>query len=137
MSIKGELSGLVQIATQRDYVRGIQGALEFVELTDTPYILGVSVRRDYMVVYTQNASRIGLLRGDLPTKVAVVYTKLSAIIEDFNLLFEVRVDASRREEFTAAHCIEFYRELQALIVGTLAEAREVIREIDAAYASSR
>jgi hypothetical protein len=135
MALKGEISAIVEIATARDYAKALEAAIRYIEEKNEPFIIGVSVRREYDVVYRQNASRIGLLKGDLPTRVAVVYTKVSAILEDFVLLYEARHDPARQQDFDVGYCLEIYRELHALIVSTLDQARDVICRIDRAYPS--
>lgn len=132
-SIKGELSAIVEIADKRAYITGIEQAIQHIERTRIPYIMSVAVKRDYTIVYTQNAAKIGVLPGELPTQVAVVYTKLSAVLEDFALLYEVGNDPGRLGRYSADDCLALYRELLPLMTDTLAQARSVVSEIDAHY----
>ena len=133
MSFKGELSAIVDIAEARQYEAGLVNAIRLVEETGLPIIVAVPVKREYTIVYTQNASKIGLLKGDLPTKIATVYTKLSAILEDFAFLNEVNNAPERRNGWGPASCLEMYRELLPLMQDTLGLARSIISDIDETY----
>jgi hypothetical protein len=52
------------------------------EKTHEPIYYTVTIRQDYVRVYEQNVSRIGLLEASLPENIAMFYTQAQAILED-------------------------------------------------------
>ncbi|MDP3106960.1 hypothetical protein [Hydrogenophaga sp.] len=132
-AIKGELTGILEIAKVRQYEKGIEAALNHVRATSQPFIFSVTVRGDYTAVYRENAGRLGLLKGELPATISVVYTKIFSILEDFHLLTEIQGKPDRHHEMDLGRCLEMYEELLELLRQTLAQGQAVIDEIGVLY----
>jgi hypothetical protein len=73
-AFSGEVAALLRIVEMRRYVEWVQQAIKYMRFTGQPYHLSIQVRQPYFNVYEQNASRIGILEGPLPSMIATFYT---------------------------------------------------------------
>lgn len=82
-AFKGELTAILHIVTVRDYAGGMRAwAAKCIE-DNQIYGYVVHVREEYRAIYKGNASNLGLLKGSLPADIAIVYTQVAAVLEEF------------------------------------------------------
>lgn len=81
-ALQGEIDAMVKIVELRDYAAGLrESAKAFREGRVEPFV--VPIGQNYFTVFEDNASMIGALKGDLPRRVAQVYTLAKGIVDDF------------------------------------------------------
>lgn len=85
-SFLGEISALKTIAEVREYKKGLKQCIEYINRTDFADLYQVKVRRDNLIVYKENAGRIGMLVEPLPEYIATFYTLTNSILEDMESL---------------------------------------------------
>lgn len=85
-SFLGEIKALRTITEARGYTDGLKQLIEHIEITNEPILYQVKVRKDYLVVYKENADRIGMLEEPLPEYLATFYTLTNSILEDLESL---------------------------------------------------
>lgn len=83
----GEIQALIGIVERRQYIQGIQKSIEALRL-NRKVSFHIRVTRKYFNVYEKNLDKIGILPNPLPEKIVDVYTVMTAILEDLDLINE-------------------------------------------------
>ena len=79
----GELTAISHVIRARNYATTIRAlAAEVLDKQEVRCFL-VEVREEYRTIYKENASNIGLLKANLPEDVAIVYTQIASVLEEF------------------------------------------------------
>lgn len=108
-SFVGEIKALKTITGARGYKDGLKKIVEYMESTGHPRLYQVQVRKDYFLVYKQNADKIGMLEEPLPEYLAIFYTLSNSILEDLQSLNDGTFANSSSE-----HLIKCYKDLLTL-----------------------
>ena len=85
-ALRAEIAAIGELAARREIGPAIDKAIESLGKTQTVMVPDISVGREYFIVYTNNAAKIGLLDPRDAADVARFYIKASAVIEDLNWL---------------------------------------------------
>lgn len=81
-ALQGEIESMIQIVQLRDYATGLRSAAEdFRQGKISPFV--VPIGQNYFSVFEAHTAQIGALQGDLPRRVAEVYTLAKALVDDF------------------------------------------------------
>jgi len=83
-----EIRGLHNIFLRGKYRKGLQDAVASMKETNKIYIFKFRVKRDYFLVYQNNASKIGLLEKDIAADIPELYLTLFSGLEDVDALYE-------------------------------------------------
>jgi hypothetical protein len=78
----GEIAALCTIARQRHYLEDARLLLEYMRKSQQPTRMTVRITYDYMTIYQNNASCIGLLPPDLTQDLVKFYTQSKSLMED-------------------------------------------------------
>lgn len=81
-ALQGEIEAIVKIVDLRDYATGLRSAAEeFRQGEISPFV--VPIGENHFSVFETHTEQLGALRGDLPRRVAEVYTLAKALVDDF------------------------------------------------------
>lgn len=127
-SFLGEIKALRTITEARGYTEGLKRCIEYIERTNEPDLFQVKVRKDYLVVYKENADRIGMLEEPLPEYLATFYTLTNSILEDLESLSDGTF--SNRSSQSLIKC---YKEMLFLFEKTEACGEKIIEIIVEKY----
>ena len=133
-AIRGELSAIRHIIKARDYAAHLRALADDVQTSQKIQCFLVEVREEYRTIYKGNASNIGMLKGDLPETVAIVYTQIASVLEEF----ATQLDAHTKDRlWVVMPSVEKSRSrLLALADGiddTVSRGSDVIAAIDRLY----
>jgi len=127
-SFLGEIKALRTIADTRGYVDGLKRLIAYIEQTDEPRLYQVKVRRDYMIVYKENADKVGMLEEPLPEDLAIFYTLTNSILEDLESLSD-----GTHEKMSAEGLLKCYKEMLQLFEMTQVRGDKIIETITEVY----
>lgn len=82
LAFKGELQAIREIVRVRHYVEVLDGVLDALFIGITTQAEPIRIERNYFPVYTENASRIGILPPRIAQKITSAYTYANSFIED-------------------------------------------------------
>ena len=128
-SFVGEIKALKTITEARGYTSGLKQLIQHIEETGKPFLYQVKVRKDYLVVYKQNADRIGMLEEPLPEYLATFYTLTNSILEDLESLSDKNFCNRSPESL-----IQCYKEMLTLFEKTHDCGEKIIEIIAEKYA---
>jgi hypothetical protein len=134
-AIKGELQGIAHIVTFRGYSIAMRNMVIQMEHLQRPILFAVTIEQDYTQIYKNNNAKIGSLQGDLPTEIAIVYTQISSLLDDFAYMNECSLKYGEGAMFSP-NLDEMIRRLTAtaqLLDDTIAKANQVCQDIDRLY----
>jgi hypothetical protein len=83
----GEIQALIGIVEKRQYIQGIKDALDDLR-SGRKITYQMRVTRKYFNVYEKNLDKIGILPNPLPEKIVELYTVMTAILEDLDVINE-------------------------------------------------
>lgn len=130
-AISGEISNICHLFRVRDFLKETRRMVNEMEEDGFPRILRVKIAQNYFKVYEANLSQFGVLRKDLPNKIAKFYGICSAILEDINASYNGDYD-----EYPTAVMISLYGELNGLIKEVLALGDDIFQTIETEYRQS-
>lgn len=119
----GEIKALIGIVEKRKYIEGIKDAIDDLQL-GKKVVYQMKVTRKYFNVYEKNLDKIGILPNPLPEKIVELYTVMTAILEDLDVINE--------EDFYEedSHVIiSHLLELKSLFEYAISSGREICKQI--------
>jgi hypothetical protein len=119
----GEIQALVKIIERRQYIQGIQRAINDAR-SGREISLRIRVTRKYFNVYEKNLDKIGILPNPLPEKIVNIYTVMTTILEDLDFINDESFN-ERGSEFAA----QFLVELESLLNDAVKSGHEICKEI--------
>ncbi|MBD2079102.1 hypothetical protein [Leptolyngbya sp. FACHB-17] len=119
----GEIQALMGIVEKRQYIQGIKDAINDLR-AGRKIFYQMRVTRKYFNVYEKNLDKIGILPNPLPEKIVELYTVMTAILEDLDILNEPNF-YEEDPEIVASHLAE----LLSLFVYATESGQEVCRQI--------
>jgi hypothetical protein len=119
----GEIQALIGIVERRRYIQGIQQSIEDLRL-NRKISFRIRVTRKYFNVYEKNLDKIGILPNPLPEKIVDVYTVMTAILEDLDLINEENFYHHETEV-----AIAYLTELHFLFKYAVESGRKICKEI--------
>jgi hypothetical protein len=129
MAFAGEIAALIRIVETRRYTENIQTCIAQMERTHKPIYYTVTIRQDYVRVYEQNVSRIGLLEASLPENIAMFYTQTQAILEDLAVID----DHPKMEKLGQKNLLRCYKNLLSLLDSIVTLSQPILAEILTIY----
>lgn len=132
-AIKGELSAIVHIVTLRGYSAALRNYAQHIQATNQPILFSVQIKEEYCRVYKSNADKIGTLSGNLPTDIAIVYTQVSSVLEDFSILNNWMENPDSTADKNPDSLVRRYVTMADLMDDTLERAAKIVSEIDNLY----
>jgi len=81
-ALAGEIGAIIESIELRRYTEAIDGTIEQVKKTGTPWTFTIDIAEGYFLVYGANAGKIGLLSPLLAKEVAAFYSMMVGLIED-------------------------------------------------------
>lgn len=133
-ALRGELGAIRHIIKVRDYAAHLRLIAEEVQAKQEIRCFLVEVREEYRTIYKGNASNIGILKENLPEAIAIVYTQISSVLEEFAT--QLNAHAEERLRVIMPTVEKSHSRLLALAEGiedTLRRGDEVIADIDRLY----
>ena len=131
-AFEGELRALVQIVEKREYLRGLRSSVQSMKANGEPIYFSINAREEYRAVYKANSARLGLLKANLPTQIAVVYTQISAVLEDFGTLRDFS-DNRNTSPIPVESLADWYTQAADMLEDTLTRGRETVQALQAHY----
>src|SRR5262245_18418810 len=125
----GEITALIRIIETRRYIEDIQACIAQMEKTQEPIYYTVTIRQDFVRVYEQNVSRIGLLEAPLPGYIAMYYTQTQAILEDMADID----DHPKMERLGQEHILRRYRNLLSLLDSPVTLSQHLLADSSRIY----
>ena len=108
LSFKGGIAGLLSILRERQYVERLREIVASFKRSNSFSLVKIQAKKDYTILYNSNASKIGILKEGIPELIAIFYTQVNGIMEDFevmgtndNLITPVASYIARIEELIA------------------------------------
>jgi len=129
LAFAGEITAIIRIVETRGYIEDIQMYIAQMEKTHEPIYYTVTIRQDYVRVYEQNVSRIGLLEASLPENIAMFYTQVQAILEDMADID----DHPKMEKLGQEHLLRRYKGLLSLLDSTVTLSQQILADISKIY----
>lgn len=135
LAIKGELQAIVHILSLRQYSTGLRSAAIQMQKEGVPLLSFISIEQDYTQIFKSNCSKIGILGNGLPTDVAIVYTQISALLDDISFL---NACSLKQQESTVYRpgvedLIPRFKSIADLLDDTTQKAKKVCTDIDLTY----
>lgn len=134
-AIKGELQGIIHIVTFRGYSNSMQSMVAQMVHLKQPILFAVTIEQDYTQIYKNNNAKIGSLKGELPTEIAIVYTQISSLLDDFAYMNACSLKYGEGPVYSP-DLDEMIRRLTAtaqLLDDTVEKANQVCQDIDKLY----
>jgi hypothetical protein len=128
LAFGGEITALIEHIDERNYLHRLEEIIEQVETTRQPFYMPIRVRYHYDRVYDQNVARIGVLKGSLPQKIPLFYTRLTSVLEDFSSLGDGSYAGLDLEIL-----LRIYRDLHRVIGLEIILGKEILQEIEHQY----
>ncbi|MBD2232234.1 hypothetical protein [Phormidium tenue] len=83
----GEIQALIGIVQKRQYIQGIKNAINDLK-SGKRITYQMRVTRKYFNVYDENLDKIGILPCPLPEMIVELYTIMTAVLEDLDVINE-------------------------------------------------
>ena len=119
----GEIQALIGIVEKRQYIEGIRDSIHGLK-SGKKILYQMRVTRKYFNVYEKNLDKIGILPNPLPEKIVELYTVMTAILEDLDLINEPEF-CKEDSEILISHLIE----LQSLFEYAVSCGRRICQQI--------
>ena len=119
-AFRGELLALRNIVDSRQYIEGLKTVIANIKQSQTPIAFPIRARREYFNVFKANVDKLGRLKCPLPERIADIYIKANAILEDIESLA-----ADGMNQATANECSQFYTELLQLFEDSRTAAGQI------------
>lgn len=119
----GEIQALLKIIERRQYIQRIQEAIKDIR-SNREISFRIKVTRKYFNVYEKNLDKIGILPNPLPEKIVDIYTVMTAILDDLDLID----DESFNKQETEVAAL-FLAELNSLLKYAVESGQEICKEI--------
>lgn len=124
LAFRGELLAITRIVATRKYVEYLEAAIETLANGQTVHMPPVRIERDYFPVYTENASKIGILPPALAESLARAYVFSNSFIEDATM---------PRQPVTTPAALEGVAQTLEVLRLALNEAHCAVQLIDAEF----
>ena len=82
LSFRGEITAILELVKERNYVDRFTQVAEQIERTREPFFVPFRLRLEYDRVYEENVGQLGLLKSPLPEELPLFYTRLASVMED-------------------------------------------------------
>jgi len=126
------MKAIINIVEIRNYIAILHSIATNMENAGNPTYFALRANEEYRAVYKSNCGRLGILPKNLPTLIAVVYTQISSVLEDFHSMdsiYEKRIAEPKTVEELALR----YRAAANLMSDTLDKARVAVCAIEKIY----
>jgi hypothetical protein len=127
-AFRGEISAILQLIQDRDYLARFADIIAGIEKTGEPFYVPFRVRYQYDSVFRSNANKIGSLANPLPELLAIFYTRMASILEDFSSLGDGTYASLSAQDLSG-----LYKRTLKMLSGTHASGQEIIDKIDELY----
>lgn len=134
-AFKGEISAITHIAEAREYVHHLREIADRCVENNAVLIFSIQAREEYRAVYKANVGKLGNLEGSLPTEIAILYTQVASILEDFRCLEEAKSNPQLLSFLgaTPADAALTYTRIADLAENAIERGKAVITDIDQRY----
>lgn len=129
LAFKGELTALVTLIEEREYVERFAQVIDQIESTREPFYVPFRIRFKYDRVYDANVDRIGLLKPPLPEQLPLFYTRMTSIMEDL-----ISLGDGTYTQIDIDQLLRIYRFAHDMLASSVTHGREIIAAIRTAYA---
>lgn len=128
LAFKGEITAILEHIEFRHYDRRFNEVIQQIETSGQPFLMPFRIRYTYDHIYTENAERIGLLRGKLPEQIPFFYTVLHSLMEDMNSLGDGTYANLELETL-----LRIYHEAQRGLQTLVTTGKEILQAVDRVY----
>lgn len=128
LAFRGEITAILELIRERNYIKRFQQVIEQIEENGEPFYMPFHIRFKYDLVYTNNVSKIGLLKEPLHEQIPLFYTRLTSILEEMVNLGE-GVYAKLELEIL----LRIYRDTRQAIQLTVSQGEEILATITEKY----
>lgn len=128
LAFQGEIKAILHIVQRRQYLQGIQQLLTEMNATGERRQLQIKVRRNYILVFENNVSKIGLLPRPLPGLISQFYVQIKSVLEDIESHTEGDFNILGHSEY-----MTFLHELYFLLEETVQIGKILIKETERIY----
>lgn len=135
LAIKGELQAIAHILTLRQYSTAFRIRVKQMQEEGIPLLSYIQIEQEYTQIFKANCSKIGSLKGDLPTKVAIVYTQISSLLDDIGYLNACCLKQEENSVYRPGieDLIPRLSVIADLLDDTMEKAKDVCSSIDLIY----
>jgi hypothetical protein len=128
LAFRGEVSAILHLIEDRGYVQRFADIIAEMERTDKPFYAPLRVRYQYDSVYRENVDKIGSLANPLPELLAVFYTRMASLLEDFSSLGDGTFASLSTQDL-----LRMYKSTLRVLTGATASGKEIVAKIDELY----
>lgn len=141
-ALLGEIRAMIRIVDRRNYADELREVAQTTRASRLIHPYRVPVQQDYFRVFKANLEQLGQLQGDLPERIATVYTLANGLVEDFNALADVDHEQlntqlqnlpARERTNAAERWADRLEETAGYLEESMTEAQEVADEIAGTY----
>lgn len=132
LAFRGEISAIMQLVQDRDYVQRFTDIIAEIEKTGVPFYAPFKVRRSYDSVFQANADKPGTLPNPLPELIAVFYARAASVLDDLASLGD-----GTYTSLSVPQLLGVYKSTLRMLQGAEASGKEIIATVDAMYGARK